>query len=171
MDAVYCHLNERDGILAAREFEFVGSGAVKSARRAETIVSLCGIGPGSKVALIGLIVDIARCALEAGGEVRVADFAEAGSEVLGLGVQFEAAPLIPWADTLIVTGNTLKTDTLERILKDAVGCGKKVLVYAMTAHHIAARYLDYGVDVVTAEGFPYYWYAGTKSTMKIYSRR
>jgi putative heavy-metal chelation protein len=171
LDAVYCHLNMHDGLRPSRELEFNGTGAAKSRERAKAITSLSRLGPHSRVALIGLIVDIARCVLDAGGHLQVADLAEAGLEVFGVKVQHDARPLVSWADTVILTGNTLKTNTLAGLLGEAVAPGKTVLVYAMTGHHIAPRYLDYGVDIVTTEGFPYYWYANTKSSMKVYQRR
>jgi hypothetical protein len=170
LDAIYCQLNEHDGIRAGAEVEFRGTGSEKSRQRARKIVELCCVAPGMRIALVGLIVDIARQVREAGGELKVADLAEAGTEVLDVVVELDAEPLVRWADAVIMTGNTLKTETLGRLL-GAIDREKRVVVYAMTGHHVAARYVDSGVDVVTAEGFPYYWYAATPSTMRIYWAR
>jgi hypothetical protein len=170
LDALYHHINWRDGIRPTVEYEFRGTGSQKSSARAQRLVNLAGVEKGGRVALIGLIVDIARHVLGLGAELQVADLAKAGMEVLGLRVHRDATPLVQWADTVIMTGNTLKTDTLASLLDAAVGSAKRILVYAMTGHHIAPRYLDFGVDVVTAEEFPYYWYATSPSRMRVYAR-
>ncbi len=169
LDALYHHINNRDGIHAAAEYEFRGTGSQKSSARAQRLVELSAIEKGSKVALVGLIVDIARYAIRLGAELQVADLAKAGMEILGVRVQRDATPLVRWADIVIMTGNTLKTGTLADLLEAAVGRARHILVYAMTGHHIAPRYLDFGVDVVTAEEFPYYWYATVPSRMRVYT--
>lgn len=170
LDALYHHINIIEGINPSAEYQFQGTGSEKSLLRAQKLIELANIERGNKVAIVGLIVDILKMALEKGAQVKVADLAEAGKRVCGLLIEQNAMPLVKWADTAIITGNTLKTNTLNQILKIARDNSVNVLVYSMTGHNISPRYLNYGANIVTSESFPYYWYANTSSTMCIYRK-
>jgi len=171
LDALYYHINLIEGILPTEEYQFEGVGSEKSLQRAKTLFELADIKRGNKVAIVGLIVDILRMALDKEAEVRVADLAESGKSICGINIEHNAMPLLDWADVVIITGNTLKTNTSEQLLKAASKNSLNVLVYSMTGHNIAPRYIDYGANVVTCETFPYYWYANTPSKMRVYKKQ
>jgi len=168
LDAVYYHLNLIQKISPSATYEFRGLAAHKSIARARKIVELAGVASNSRVVMIGAIADIVRVILEKKAELQVADFALAGTEIEGVKIKYDAIPLIEWADIIIMTGNTLKTNTLGDLLDISRKLRKHVLVYAMSGANIAPRYLDYGASVVTSEPFPYYWYAQTPNIMNVY---
>ena len=114
-------------------------------------------------------MDIIRVILQKGAKLQVADFALAGTEFDGVRIQYDAEPLIESVDTVIMTGNTLKTGTIGKLLDTCKKLSKPVLVYAMTGANIAPWYLNHGASTVTSETFPYYWYAQTPSLMKVYT--
>jgi hypothetical protein len=118
--------------------------------------------------MIGAIVDIIQVVLEKGAELKAADFALAGTELEGIEIEYEAMPLIKWADTIIMTGNTLKTNTLGQLLDISRKLKKRVLIYSMSGANIAPHYLNHGAFVITSEPFPYYWYARMPSIMNVY---
>ncbi len=168
LDAFYYHINMIEGIKPSKEYKFRGTASQKSFARANKLIKLLGVTKGCKLAIIGLVANIARIALEKGAEVRIADLAEAGTKVLNLAVEYDAIPLVEWADIAIITGNTLKTNTLDQLLSIAAKHSTKVLIYAMTGHNIAPRYLNYGAEIVVTEIFPYYSYANTTTIMREY---
>lgn len=171
LDALYYHINLMENIVPTGELQFEGTGSEKSLQRAKKLIELISIQNGSKVAIVGLIVDILRMALDKNAKVRVADLAESGKTICGIDIEYDAVPLLDWADTVIMTGNTLKTNTSEQLFKLAAKNSINVLVYSMTGHNIAPRYLGCGANVVTCETFPYYWYANTPSKMQIYKKQ
>lgn len=168
LDAFYSHINSLEQIQPIEIYEFSGLASEKSIRRAIKLVELAKVQSGSRVALIGVIADIVRAVIDRGGEIRAADLALVGANIHGVPVQKEAAPLVEWADIVIMTGSTLRTNTLYELLQAAKQLPRHVLIYTMSGSNIAPRYLDYGADVVTAETFPYYWYANVVSKMSIY---
>jgi hypothetical protein len=170
LDALYSHINEVEGINPSYEYQLRGTASKKSSARAKKLIKLLGVTKGCKLAIIGLVANIARIALEKGAEVRIADLAEAGTKVLNLAVEYDAIPLIEWADIAIITGNTLKTNTLGQLVSMAAKHSTKVMIYAMTGHNIAPRYLNHGAELVVTEVFPYYSFANTTSIMRIYDR-
>lgn len=169
LDGYYSLINRVTDKKPQSVFAFSGTGSDKSMQRAKKIVDLAEIDKHSKVLFIGVIVDLVGSVLEKHAEVRLADFLLAGSDILGCNVHYDASPFIEWADTIIMTGNTLKTNTTEFLLKTISKLGTKLLVYSMTGSNIAPYYLNFGAKIVTAETFPYYWYANLESKMLIYT--
>jgi len=170
LDAVYYHLNRAERISPTATYEFHGLACQKSLARAQKIVDLTCVTDNSRVVMVGAIADIVREILRRGAKLQIADFSLAGTEIEGIKIQYDGTRMIEWADTVIMTGNTLKTNTLGNLLDISQKLSKRILVYAMTGANIAPRYLDYGVSVVTSESFPYYWYAQTASIMNVYSK-
>ncbi|HEY0068860.1 MAG TPA: DUF364 domain-containing protein [Chloroflexia bacterium] len=169
LDALYFHLNKIEGVVPSKVFRFRGLASQKSLHRANSIVKLAEITRTKRVALIGFISDIAKSVIELGAELQVADIALAGAEISSITIQKDALPLIEWADTVIMTGNALKTNTINDLLAASSKLSRHVLVYSMTGSNIAPRYLKYGASIVTSETFPYYWYANSVSTMCVYT--
>lgn len=170
VDAIFFHLNIVEKITPTRTFKFQGLASSKSQTRANKLIELAGVKIGQRVLLIGAIVDIIDAILKTGATLDVADFALAGMRISNIIVQYDATPLIEKADIIIMTGNTLKTNTLAGLLSKCNNLNKQILVYAMSGANIAPHYRDFGVSVVTVEPFPYYWYAQTPSRMLVYFR-
>lgn len=168
LDAYYSILNPKLGITPQNTYTLNGLGAEKSLKRAQRIVELAEITESSKVLLIGVISDIVREILNLNAQVKLADFLLAGTKIHGIDVMHDAAPLLDWADIVIMTGNVLKTETLEDLIEQINKRNKRLIVYAMTGGHIAPYYLGHGVSVVTVEKFPFYWYANLVSIMEVY---
>ncbi len=168
LDAYYQLLNIAEGIIPSETLFFNGLGHEKSLQRAKKIIELAQIEKGVKVAMIGVISDIVKEALDKGASIKLADFGMYGAESFGLPIEKDATQFINWADVVIMTGNTLKTRTTDSLLENISKNNKRILVYAMTGSNIAPRYLRYGAHTVTCESFPYYWYANVASCMKIY---
>lgn len=169
LDAYYSLLNQRLGVTPKNIYTFNGMGADKSLKRAQKIVELAKIKKDSKVLLIGVISDIVREILNLNAQVKLADFLLSGTKVHGIEVAYDAIPFLDWADIIIMTGNVLKTETLQDLLKQISNRNKKLIVYALTGGHIAPYYREYGASVVTVEKFPFYWYANLASTIEIYT--
>ncbi len=168
IDALYEEINKIENVQPKTVIEFEGTYAEKSLMRARKIVGLSEINRNDKVAIVGVVHDLVRAVIELGADVRLSDFRQADSTVLNLLIGKDTINLIKWADAVIVTGNILKTRTANEIFETAMSSSTKLTVFAMTGCNIAPRYLQYGVNLVTTESFPYYWFAGTKSKLKVY---
>jgi hypothetical protein len=165
LDAIYARINELDHVRASEVCYFEGTYAVKSAARAQKLASLAPIIPGSKVAVVGAVYDIIKAVQDLGASVRVADMGHAGESILGCRIERDGASIISNSEIALVTGNVLKTGTLTETVSSS-NCF--TVVFAMTGANIAPRYLQLGATVVASESFPYYWFAGVKSEMRIY---
>lgn len=170
LDAYYSLLNQKLNVKSQADYTFNGMGAEKSVMRAQKIVELAEIKQDSRVLLIGVISDIVREIQKISAQVRLSDFLLSGTQVNGIEVVHDCTPFLDWADTIIMTGNVLKTETLEYLLKRTNNRKKKVVVYALTGGNIAPYYLRHGANVVTVEKFPFYWYANLPSIMEVYLR-
>lgn len=168
LDAYFSLLNPKLGITPKHVYTINGLGAEKSQKRARTIVQLAEIKKETKILMIGVISDIVREILSLNAQVKLADFLLAGTKIHGVDVMSNAEPFLGWADTIIMTGNVLKTETLENLIGQIKRLNKKLIVYAMTGAHLAPYYIGLGAEAVTAEVFPYYWYAHIPSMMEIY---
>lgn len=168
LDAYFSLLNIYENLEPTERVEFKGSGSDKSRQRAKTIAQLAGVKANDRVLLIGAIADLMDAVVSVGAELKVADLALAGSSMIGIPIMYDAIPLLDWANVVIMTGNTLKTNTLSNLLFLLRNSGARILVYAMSGANVAPHYLKHGVHTVTAEYFPFYWYANMTSRMHIY---
>ncbi|MDK2980886.1 MAG: hypothetical protein PWQ55_1233 [Chloroflexota bacterium] len=168
LDSLFQGVNRLEKIRPRKTENFNGACHIKSKYRANQIINQLEIQKGDKVLLIGVVEDIVRKLNEINADVCLADFSLAGEIVEGLYVNYDAFEFIPDSKIIIMTGNTLKTDTLGILLESINRFKKKVLIYAMTASNIAPRYLNYGVNFVTTENFPFYWYANIESSLEYY---
>ena len=71
------------------------------------------------------------------------------------------------ADVAIITGMTIATGTLSRLLNMARKYATSVIIFAETGYNLAPYYLNFGADAVICEEFPYYIFNGF-STVKVY---
>jgi len=162
LDALFAHINTLEKIEQNETYQFSGTYSEKSWQRAQKLIEIAGVQDGQKVAVIGVVYDIVRAVLEKTAEVRLSDFGQHGKNILNLPIGVNSTELIKWADVAFVTGNILKTGTVNELLTAARQYSTKLHVFAMTGANIAPRYLDYGASLVTVEDFPYYWFANTE---------
>jgi hypothetical protein len=172
LDAIYVILNNDCPRLRpdVRKY-FRGTAAEKSSQRAESIVNLIAVEPGMRLCMIGVIEDIVCASLESGAEVALFDHLLAGETFMGREIGRDAGSSLDSADYVLVTGNALKTRTMDDILQRSAASGIPTTVYAMSGANLAPHYLSLGVESVTCETFPYYWYSGLESVMDVYRRK
>jgi len=170
LDAFYDMINKKEGILPKRVITLSGLAYQKSKNRAREIIELARVERNEKLLFIGAIADLISAAKQKGANIRVADFALSNLSIEGLKVEYDANPIMHWADRVIMTGNTLKTDTMTELLDAAQKRNLPLLIYALTGANIAPRYLNYGADIVTCEKFPYYWYSDIESSIWVYEK-
>jgi hypothetical protein len=170
IDAAYEMINAHEGLLPRRIITLTGLANQKSKTRALELIDLARVERHEKILFIGAIADLIWAAKQKDTVVRVADFALSGSCIEGLNVEYDANPIINWADRIVMTGNTLKTDTITDLLTVIQNRKIPLLIYALTGANFAPRYLDYGADTVTCEKFPYYWYSNLESSIWVYQK-
>jgi Putative heavy-metal chelation len=168
LDAIFLEINRLEGIAPVRSVPYEGTAAQNGRLQAKVLAELAHVEPGTSVALIGVVEDIVQELLDRGAEPRLADLHLAGESVCGLNVGNDAESLITRADAVIMTGNTLKTRTIDTLLAQAVSCRARTVVFAMSGANIASRYRAFGANAVTTEQYPYFWYPGLGSTINIF---
>jgi hypothetical protein len=168
LDAIFQEINRLEGIVPTSSVPYEGTAAQNGRLQAKVLADLAHVEPGTRVALIGVVEDIARELLDRGAEPMLADLYLAGESVCGLEVSGNASSLVARADAVIMTGNTLKTRTIDALLALAASRGTRTVVFAMSGANIAPRYRASGADAVTTERFPYFWYPGLGSTIDIF---
>jgi hypothetical protein len=168
LDAIFEKVNRLEGLAPTRTIPYRGTAAENGQLQAQVLADLALVEAGMKVAVVGAVEDIAWVLLKRGATPLLADFYLAGQLVGGLKVGDDARSVIKYADAVIMTGNTLKTRTIDQLLADATSRKTRVVVYAMSGAEVAPRYLDFGASAVTVERFPYFWYPGLGSTISIF---
>ncbi len=171
LDAVYAVVNDDLKLRPHTRKCLNGTASAKSAQRAEFIANLLKIEKGMRLCIIGVIEDIVCAALKLGAEVELFDFFLAGQTFLGQEIGRHVGPSLESADCVLVTGNAIKTRTMDDILQRCAAGGIPATVYAMSGANLAPHYLSVGADIVTCETFPYYWYSGLESNIYVYRRR
>lgn len=170
IDAVFGYLNRYEEYTPNEVIEFLGHPDEKALKRAYYIASLISATEKDKVGVIGCIEPMIQALLETGSDIRIADLHSIHPFICGIPVEKDALAIVDWADKLIVTGGALWTETLGLILSRSYSRRVLTLVYAMTGHNIAPRYLKYGADIVTVEYFPFYWFVNTTSKLEVYRK-
>lgn len=170
VDAIYGLINRKKNIQPNRIIRFHGGPKKKAIDRAKYIVSLARPTSRDRVAVVGCVEPMIESLSESGAAIRIADLHTSEQTVCGIAVEKDAIPLLYWANKVILSGNTLWTRTLSRILEEVRNQKIFAIIYAMTGHHIAPRYINFGASVVVAEAFPYYWYINTDYKLEIYFR-
>jgi hypothetical protein len=170
LDAFFEMLNTKENIKPQSILELKGLAYQKSKERAQKLIDLAGVRKYQKLLFIGAIADLVDAAVQKGAEIKLADFGLSGTYVHGVLVEYDARPMVTWADNIIMTGNTLKTNTIVDLLETIRRNKIPLLIYALTGVNIAPRYLYYGANIVTCEKFPYYWYSNLVSSILVYKK-
>lgn len=152
-----------------RRLTLTGTARQKSLARANFIVDLLPVQHVENVAVIGGIEDIVERIAETASSLRIADFHLAGTKLCGIEVETDFISLLEWCDIALVTGNTLKTDTLSSACAMIEKRNTYAVSYTMTGHNIFPAFLD---DLpfrwITSESFPFYWFAGSDSIINAF---
>ena len=113
---------------------------------------------------IGVVGIVVRKALSLGFRVLASDLDPVlvGSKIHGVDVAHgdENEVLIERADVAIVTGMTLSTGTVGRIIERCRECGTDLIMFCETGANFAPEYIKLGVSSVVSEPFPFYIYNG-----------
>ncbi len=147
-----------------RTVVLAGNTRDKSRARAECLRNLLPITATTRVGILGAMEDVIRAVGESTDDVRIADLACPGDTVSGRSVESEFLEILSWCDAAIVTGNTLKTHTLEEV--SAVIRDREIpaVAYCITGHNLLPAVMDrLPFWFVTTEDFPFYWYSGVSS--------
>lgn len=149
-----------------------GTAASKSSHRAKELVRLMSTQSGSRVGIVGGIEDIIRSVADLGCSIRVADFHLSGSSIGGVVAEDNYTAVLEWCDVALVTGNTVKTDTLDQVTRILRRRQIPAVAYCMTGHNLLPALLsELPFEWMVADSFPFYWFAGVESIMRVYSRR
>lgn len=145
-----------------------GTYAEKSLARARTLVAAMGVHASMRVGIIGAVHDIVRACIEEGAMVKVSDIGQAGTSLLDVPIVADFQSVLAESDIAFVTGNVIKTGTLQDVLTTARAHGVRLAFFAMTGANFAARYLEVGAELVSTERAPYYWYSGVPSVLDLH---
>jgi len=174
LDAVYSSLDPKpDEIHQIEGFSFE-----KAEKRAKIVVDeverVLG-GKKAKILNIGVIGKILSVLSASGHEVHATDLDE---EIIGKVIgnvliedgALKNDELISKSDLILITGMTLASDSLEKIMELAKKNDVKVVMFNETGCWFGREYCDsFGVDSVIGESFPFYIYEG-KSTIQIFRK-
>jgi len=156
----------------SRSRRLSGAAQYKSEMRAQFIANLLPLQDTTNVAVIGGIEDIVKQISASAKDVRIADFHLAGTKLCGIEVETDYMSLLDWCDVALITGNTLKTDTLSDICSVIQRRNIYANIYAMTGHNLfPAIMADLPFRWVTAETFPFYWFAGSDSAIRAFKSK
>lgn len=136
---------------------------------------LAGVtGREPRIVNVGLVGDLLRRLKARCHEVTATDYDEVvvGLSLHGVKIEhgFQTIDRVRESDLAVVTGMTLATDSLEKILDAARASGTKVLIFAETGANFGEEYVrTLGVDAVVAEPFPFYIFQGV-SRIEVYRK-
>jgi len=74
------------------------------------------------------------------------------------------------SDVALITGMTLTTDTLDKIIYTANKSSTKLIMFAETGSNLGDFYVKNGMDCVIGEPFPFYIFQG-KNTLNIFRKK
>ena len=144
-----------------RRLVLSGSYLDKMKAYGELIVGESGAELDSEVVVVGLQDEIVDALLSRTGKIRITDLEPSlvGGQYRGIEVANGYARTIEYVercDIAIVTGMTIVSNTLEDIIAAATAHKTRLVFYSESGGHLAARYIDHGVDVVVSSVFPFY---------------
>lgn len=178
LDAAYSCLPNH----ANQYFQIEGDSYQKSKLRADIVVNeidriLNQKKKGGKCILnIGVVGNIINELINRNYEVRATDLDNKIIGTLCHGVEIQNGiefndELIAKCDLALVTGMTLSTNTLDKILQNCRSHKTKVVIFAETGAWFGKEYCElFGVDAVICEPFPFYIFEGT-SNIHIHRKR
>ena len=131
-----------------------GSPEVRAAARDAAIAGLLDIGPGARVALIGVVNPLIQAVRDRGGVPLPCDL-NLRTTAWGEPVSDDMTEVLARADAVVATGMTLGNGTFDLILEHCRHHGTPLVVYAQTGSAVARAFLTSGVTALSSETFPF----------------
>jgi hypothetical protein len=144
-----------------------GAPPERARARDEAIASLVGVGPGQRVALIGVVNPLVAAIQARGATCLPCDFNMEQTQD-GLPVAKDMDAVLAQADGVIATGMTLANGSFDRILAAVRERRLPFVVYAQTGSSIVPRFLGHGVSAVSAEPFPFSQFSADPTPVYLY---
>ncbi|RZB19871.1 hypothetical protein StrepF001_01380 [Streptomyces sp. F001] len=160
LDAYLMHVTPHTPDHGARPFPLpAGSSLEKSRARAQAVVELLDVPPGSTVLVVGVVNSLLE-ALRSRGIGYVPCDLKGGVTEWDEPVVTDALDAADRCDALLVSGMTLGNGTFEPLRRHALRHGKQLVVFAQTGSAVLPRFLGQGVSAVCAEPYPFFWLDG-----------
>lgn len=131
-----------------------GTPEQRAVARDAAVAGLLDVGPGAKVALIGVVNPLVAAIRERGAECLPCDL-DLRTTQWGEPVSDSADEVIDAADAVVATGMTLSNGTFDGVLARCRDRGVPLTVYAQTGSAVARAFLGNGVAALSAEPFPF----------------
>ncbi|MEU8952776.1 DUF364 domain-containing protein [Streptomyces sp. NPDC048518] len=145
----------------------VGTPEVRAAARDASVAGLLDIGPGARVALIGVVNPLVAAIRERGGVCLPCDL-NLRTTAWGEPVTDDMTEVLASADVVVATGMTLSNGTFDLILRHCVTHGVPLVVYAQSGSAVARAFLGAGVTGLNAEPFTFSQFSADPTPMYRY---
>ncbi|MBZ9641900.1 Rossmann-like domain-containing protein [Streptomyces sp. PSKA30] len=160
LDAYLMHVTPHTPDHGARPFPLsAGSSLEKSRARAQAVVELLDVPPGSTVLVVGVVNSLLE-ALRSRGIGYVPCDLKGGVTEWDEPVVTDALDAADRCDALLVSGMTLGNGTFDPLRRHALRHGKQLVMFAQTGSAVLPRFLGQGVSAVCAEPYPFFWLDG-----------
>lgn len=160
LDALYCLINKK----SMTQHKFLkGNLRSKAKQRAKQLVK--DIPPKSKVLLVGAVTEIIEEANNQGLNLSVVDLENTKIDliidktIVNDG-RNKIINKIRQSDYVVVTGMAFSTDTADKIIRVCQENGIKSIFFMQTGANFGNKLIDFGVDKVLSEYFPFYDFHG-----------
>ncbi|MEU1116431.1 MULTISPECIES: DUF364 domain-containing protein [unclassified Streptomyces] len=144
-----------------------GTPEVRAAARDAAVAGLLDIGPGARVALIGVVNPLVAAIRERGGVCLPCDL-NLRTTAWGEPVTDDMTEVLASADVVVATGMTLSNGTFDLILRHCVTHGVPLVVYAQSGSAVARAFLGAGVTGLNAEPFTFSQFSADPTPMYRY---
>ena len=147
-----------------------GSSLEKSRARARAVVELLEPRPGQRVLVVGVVNSLLE-ALRSRGIPYIPCDLKGGRTEWGEQVVTDAFADLDRCDVVLASGMTLGNGSFEPLREHALGCGKRLVMFAQTGSAVLPRFLGAGVSAVCAEPYPFFWLDGGPGVIHRYGHR
>lgn len=131
-----------------------GPPEVRARARDAAVAGLLDVGPGARVALIGVVNPLVA-AIRARDAVCLPCDLNLRTTQWGEPVSASMTEVLATADAVVATGMTLGNGSFDRILRHCRDRSVPLVVYAQTGSAVARAFLGAGVTALSAEPFPF----------------
>ncbi|CAH1195335.1 hypothetical protein PAECIP111893_00672 [Paenibacillus plantiphilus] len=166
LGVVYPHLS-----LCANVVDIPAGTPIQKARQRDALIAeMADIGPGHKVALIGVVNPLIEAIKQRGGTCLPCDL-QLKETQWGEAVEQDMNIVLEQADSVICTAMTLSNGSFDRILARVRDRGIPLTVYAQTGSAVIAQFVGKGVAALIAEPFPFTQFSAGASQLYSYTSR
>lgn len=168
LDAVYLGLDHPGVRDPSYTRPYSGTAEQNGKLQGSILADLLTVEPGDTILVVGVVEDIVNELVARRANVQLHDLILGGGMVAGRAVSSDPVASLVGVDKILLTGNTLKTQTLSFYLQAASEASIPSVVFAMSGGSLAPLYLGYGATAVTVERFPFFWYPGISPGIEVY---